>query len=184
MLLAPIQGWMTDRYGSRRVVLVALPVWAIGLAAMALLTPDIRIFYIACFLLPFMGLGVWPVSYMKLVTSWFDRHLGLTLGMTNVGLSFGGIVLPLLLGAIFAHWSWRAAYLILAGAVLLLVWPVAALWVRDGTRVRDEAGCAKAAPAGLAFREALRTRAFKIMASSFPIFGAVSTGLLVTRARS
>ncbi|WP_375395696.1 MFS transporter, partial [uncultured Sphingomonas sp.] len=32
MLLAPIQGWLTDRYGGRRVILVSLPIWAVGLA--------------------------------------------------------------------------------------------------------------------------------------------------------
>ena len=189
MLLAPIQGWLTDRYGGRRVILVSLPIWAIGLAAMALLTPDIRIFYIACFLLPFMGLGVWPISYIKLVTSWFDRHLGLALGVTNVGLSLGAVALPLLLGTIFAHWGWRAAYLLLGAAVLLLVWPIAALSLRDGLRGRRATDARQPAPIGpapigpapigIGFHEALRTRPFWIMLLSFPIVGAVSTGLLV-----
>ena len=180
MLLAPVQGWLTDRFGGRRVVLAFLPLWAAGLAAMALLPADIRIFYLACFLLPFIGLGVWPVAYMKVVTGWFDRHLGIALGMTNVGLSLGAVALPLILGALFLHVGWRAAYLVLALAVLLLVWPVAALWLRDGDRDRvvAESG-ARPAPLGIDFREALGTRAFWIMLLSFPIVGAVSTGLLV-----
>ncbi len=177
MILSPVQGWLTDRIGGRRLVLIFVPIWAAGLGLMALLPARLPVFYAACFLLPFCGLGLWPLSSMKVVTGWFDRRLGLALGMTNVGLSLGSVGLPLLLGTIFAHGGWRVAYLALAGLVVVFVWPAAAIALREAER--DTA--VTAPTVGIGLREARDTRAFWLMLLSFPLVGAVSTGLLVSQ---
>lgn len=176
MLVSPVQGYLADRIGARILVLASLPAFGAGLMLMYFLPPSIGMFYLACVLLPVLGLGLWPLSYMKAVTTWFDGHLGLALGITNVGLGIGSTLLPFLLGAMFLHAGWRVAYVVLGLAVVLLVWPAAALWLREGGAARDGA----AAPAaGLTFREAAATRAFAVMAGNFAILGAVSTGMLV-----
>lgn len=176
MLVSPIQGYLADRIGARILVLASLPVFGAGLMLMYFLPPSIGMFYLACILLPVLGLGLWPLSYMKAVTTWFDGHLGLALGITNVGLGIGSTLLPFLLGAMFLHVGWRVAYVVLGLAVVLLVWPAAALWLREGGAARHGV----AAPAaGLTFREAAATRAFAVMAGNFAILGAVSTGMLV-----
>ncbi len=179
MLVSPVQGYLADRIGARALVLASLPAFGAGLTLMYFLPSSIGMFYLACVLLPVLGLGLWPLSYMKAVTTWFDGHLGLALGITNVGLGIGSTLLPFLLGAVFLHFGWRVAYVLLGLAVVLLVWPVAALWLRESGRGVARPGAAPPAAAGLTFREAAATRAFAVMAGNFAILGAISTGMLV-----
>ena len=177
MIISPLQGWLVDRYGTRAVVLAFMPVWSIALMLMRFLPNDITIFYLACLLLPIASLGLWPLSFMRLTTTWFDRHLGLALGAVNLSVGLAAAILPVLLAFAFATIGWRGAYLTLGAAVLVLAWPVAAIWLRQGPRGQAIPG--GAAPIGISFAATIRSRVFWLMAFNFFILGIISTGLLV-----
>lgn len=179
VLLSPLQGWLIDRIGARRLVLLSVPVWGGGLLAMAALPPNIYLFYAACFILPFAAIGLWPLSFMKIVSGWFDRHLGLALGVTNVGASLSTIILPIVLGVIFIEFGWRMAYVALAMLVLIVLWPSTYLILRERTQKSDAESAISAAPMiGLEFQDVLRTRELWIMIAVFPLLGAISISIL------
>lgn len=177
MLASPIQGYLVDRFGSRPVVLTFLPIWGLALILMQFLPPRIEIFYLACFLLPLAALGIWPLAYMKVATTWFDRHVGLAMGAVNLSVGLAAAVLPVVLAFAFARVGWRGAYVGLGVAVLVLVWPVVAIWFRQGPRGSALPG--GTAPLGIGFSEAVRTRVFWMMIVNFLILGIISTGLLI-----
>ncbi|GAA3310056.1 hypothetical protein GCM10020295_76120 [Streptomyces cinereospinus] len=62
--------------------------------AMYFLPDDISVFYLAWALIPVCGLGLWPVSYLRLTAGWFDRRLGFALGVANSGIGVGTVIVP------------------------------------------------------------------------------------------
>lgn len=182
MFLSPVQGALVDRFGTRRMVLTFVPVWGVSLLAMSLLPPSLPIFYLACAVLPLAALGVWPLSYLRVPTTWFDRRLGIALGVTSLGPGIGASLLPLILGLTFAAFGWRYAYVLLGLAVLALNWPLLALWLRDGSRVSaDTASSVGGAKSHLGMHEVVRSRVFAIMVVQYFILGVASTGLIVNQ---
>lgn len=176
MLLSPVQGMLVDRYGPRRMVLAFLVPWGVALIAMSRLPASLPVFYAACVLLPLAALGLWPLAYLKIATTWFDRHLGIALGVTNLGPGLGAAVMPALLGVLFVWGGWRTAYLTLGIAVIAVWLPILWLALREG----DVATVGNSGRViGIGVREAARTRAFWIVVVNFFVLGAMSTGLLV-----
>lgn len=138
MVVSIVQGALIDRFGARRLILWSIPAFVVGLVAMAWLPSDIRLFYAAFFVVPFLAIGIWPVSYMKLTGSWFSRHLGLALGTANAGIGLGAIVVTPVAAWMIAQHGWRAAYLVLA-ALALTTLPVAWAFVRGAPATENPA---------------------------------------------
>jgi MFS family permease len=82
---API-GWLTDRYGARRVILTGTGIFGSLLLANRLFSGSIAQFYCFYVLLGFSVGGVGPTPYGSLVSRWFDRLRGLALGLTMFGI--------------------------------------------------------------------------------------------------
>ena len=180
-VISPIQGRMVDRMGSRRLVLFSLPLFGLGFASLSLLGSDIRIFYLACIVLTLLAFGTWPLSFMQMVSTWFDRRLGLALGAANVGPGLGAAIVPVIIGVVMASYDWRAAYAILGGLVIIVSLPVAIAWLRENPDVRAiRAGAHPVAtPAGLELREILRDRPFWLLVLAFTGLGFFSSGILI-----
>ena len=180
VVVAPVQGYLTDRLGCRTLALISIPLFGIGVLCMSLLGPHIAWYYLASVLLPFAGIGLWPLTYMKMASTWFDRRLGLALGCLNLGNGLGGAIVPLILGVIFSLYGWRAAYVLLGLMNIIIAWPIAMLYFRERpTNLSDNAGVASELSIGLDFQQAVRTRSFVIMALGFFVIGALSTAFLV-----
>ena len=176
---API-GWLTDRYGPRRVVLIGTGVFGFILFTNRVFSGSILQFY--CFYLV-LGLctgGVGPIPYGSLVSQWFDRSRGLALGLTMLGIGLGAVVMPSVAQTLIARFGWRTAYSTLGASVLLICWPVVAGLVKDKPRdfssPSDSAstrtdGIEGARP-GLSARDAWRSRDFWLMACAFTLVSA------------
>ena len=180
MLLSPLQGYLVDRLGSRFVMLVSIPMFGVGVGLLYFLPGDIRVFYAACMLLPILSIGVWPLSFMRMISTWFDQRLGLALGVTNVGAGLGAAVLPLVLGYVFQQHGWRAAYALLAALILFVIWPLAARFIRENPAVAGSSTARTTlAPAiGLSLPEVVRERPFWALCCSFFFLGILSSGML------
>ena len=40
-------------------------------------------------MLPLLAIGLWPMGYLRIVSGWFERKLGLALGIANAGIGIG-----------------------------------------------------------------------------------------------
>lgn len=177
MIMSPIQGWLVDRFGSRRPVLIGIPIFAAALAAMYFLPGNIYAFYGAWVAISICALGVWPISYLRATAGWFDKNLGLALGVANAGIGVGAALVPVIVGYLISQYGWRSAFLGLA-CVALLVWPVAYLLLADP--VRRAAGVFEG---GDSFREAVRTRPFWIALLTFFLLGIFTSTMIVHQVR-
>ena len=174
-VVSPLQGVLADRYGSRRLILMSTPLFGAGFAAMALMNGALPVFYVGCAALAVLGLGTWPLSYMRLATTWFDRRLGLALGLVNVGLGIGAALGPIIIAAVMASWGWRGAYLALGLGVIVVAMPMLSAWARERPRASGPRGM----PAGFALPQVVRQRSFWLLCIGFGLLGVWSAGLLI-----
>jgi MFS family permease len=183
---API-GWLTDRYGARRVILTSTVIFGSVLLANRLFSGSIGHFYWFYVLTGFCVAGVGPIPYGSLVSHWFDKFRGLALGVSMLGIGLGAVIMPSLAQALIARFGWHAAYSILGASVLLICLPVVARFLKenpedlgllaDGTSARTNT-MAEVAP-GLTLREAWRTRDFWLIACAFTLVSASVQGCVV-----
>jgi MFS family permease len=179
VLVSPLQGILTDRFGSRPIVLASIPAFAAAVAGFYFLPANLGLFYLMWVLIPICAVGLWPLGYLRAVSTWFDRRLGLAVGIANAGIGIGSALVPLIAGALIATHGWRMAYVGLAAIALLVTWPVAALALHEKRPLAGAAqGEAGAALFGLAFREAARTPTFRLLAAAYFFLGIINTALI------
>lgn len=134
--LAPVFGWMADRFGVRPVALASLFAFGVAFAAISL-TPTgsgpttLYTYYALWVLVGLVGIGSTPVTWSRAVNLWFYKHRGLALGILLLGTSFAAMVVPKLAVWAIAELGWRAMYLVVAALPLLVALPIAFLLFRE-----------------------------------------------------
>jgi MFS family permease len=181
VVMSPLQGMLVDRFGSRRVVLTSIPLFALSLAAIYFTPANIYIYYLLWAIVPVAGLGLWPLGYLQAVTPWFDRKLGFALGCANAGIGVGSLALPyLVIAPLIAAYSWRHAVLAIALLVLFVSWPVVAYCLREpgpaDVAARKQSVAAKSF--GLSLQHAAREPTFWMLNLGFFLLGVTATSLV------
>ena len=96
MLVGPLLGVALDRYSIRALVIAGAVTFAAGLALLAAASSLVWMAVAYCLIIGVGSLLAGPVSANKLVVSWFMRMRGRALGVSSVGTSAGGVLLPIL----------------------------------------------------------------------------------------
>lgn len=135
-LMAPVFGWLADRYGVRRVALSSVFAFAVALSAVALTpaanTPDTLYFYYGLWVvIGLVGIGSTPVTWSRAVNLWFFKHRGLALGILLMGTSLAALFVPKLAVWAIAQFGWRTMFALMALLPLLVALPVAWLYFRE-----------------------------------------------------
>ena len=180
VVMSPLQGFLVDRFGSRRVVLTSIPLFALSLAAIYFTPANLYVYYLLWAIVPVAGLGLWPLGYLQAVTPWFDRKLGLALGCANAGIGVGSLALPfLVISPMIAAYGWRHAVLVIAALVLFVSWPIVAYCLREPSAADIAARKQSAAKAfGLSLRHAAREPTFWMLNLGFFLLGVTATSLV------
>ncbi|WP_420709348.1 MFS transporter [Streptomyces sp. NRRL S-4] len=190
-LTAPFAAALMDRFGIRRVVVVALSTVAAGALASYWMTALWQLMLYWGVLVG-LGTGSMAMAFSATVTNrWFVARRGLVTGiLTAAGASGQLVFLPLCAWIIDEH-GWQPASVTVALAALVVV-PFVWLLMRDhpadvglapygGTYVEKPAPTTGAAARTLrVLFEAARTGPFWLLAGSFAICGASTNGLIRT----
>ena len=179
VVVSPLQGWLADRFGARRLILASIPAFGLGIMALSLLPPVLWIYYLAWIVIPFLGVGLFPLAYLKVVSGWFSQRLGLALGFANSGVAIGALVIPLLVGFLIDARGWRFAYVGLGLIVLLVTWPLAWAAVRERSTDSPAAVAHTPIQTSMTFAAALRTREFVLLSAAYLLVGTATTALIV-----
>ena len=116
-LLGPIQGWLVDRYGPRKILTIGLVIFAIGFFLFSQVN-SIPIYFLA-FILIALGssLGGWATLMVPIV-HWFDKHRAKAIAWSQIGFSLGGLCVPLMAIGL-ENYGWRLMGII-SGLVILI----------------------------------------------------------------
>lgn len=180
----PFIGVLLGRLGARGMLLVSIPAYAIVLMSLGWIDGSLKTFYLTFGLLALLSAGTQSLTYITLLSTWFDRRRGLAIGLCMAGFGIGYIVVPQFVQWMLSSYGWREAYvglglLALAGAFLpALAWVkappsashgVTGVAARDAVSVpavADAAGAAVTVP-GLSVMQALHRREFWILVVVF-----------------
>jgi MFS family permease len=184
----PVVGWMTDRWGPRRVVTAGGVVLALALAADSLIEQPWQLYLLFGV---FTALGVSTAGWtpaVVLVQRHFQGRLGLALGIAGSGIGLGIFLVVPLVQALIEGFGWRWAFRVLA--VLAVTWIVPAAWLvlRDTTPAaaptarRPVAAAQNGVARDLALRAALLTAPFWLIAGAKFLGNVASQALLVHQA--
>lgn len=177
MIISPLQGVLVDRIGGRRLVLYSSPVFGLSLMALYFLPDSLPVFYLAWVLVPLCGLGLWPVSYLRLTAGWFDRRLGLALGVANSGIGVGSVLVPIITAVLIGAFGWRAAFLGL-GVIALIAFPVALFLLTEPSPPKTSGRFD-----GDTLRVAATTRPFWLVLAAFFLLGTIGSSIVVHQIR-
>lgn len=181
MVISPIQGILIDRFGARPIVLASCVTFALGLLATSFVSGNIQSFYFMYGLLPVLAVGLWPVSYLRVVSTWFDRRLGLAIGIANGGIGLGAAILPPFITYVITNGSLQWAYVSLAVIVMVVVMPLNLLFLREAPSASPAQSAQDRAAASADFRRYVTTSSFVILAVAFFLLGFVNTGLVTNQ---
>lgn len=130
-LSSPFAGAVIDRIGSRRAALLGSVGLALCTSALALVPISKPVLYGIAILMGLTCSLTLVPTYARAVMGWFQRGLGLALGLTLSGSALVSIVgLPLIGGAI-ARFGWRAGFLAVAALIVFVGLPAILFGCRE-----------------------------------------------------
>jgi MFS family permease len=145
-----LAGWVVDRFGPRRMMLIGILMAGIALVGLGWIS-SLGMFYFFYFFnaLGYMCAG--PLPNQVLLTSWFDRSRGKAMGFAYIGIGLGGATVPWISHALVQHFGWQTALQILGLAIIAVSLPLALLLKEPPRAI---AGSAKPASPKAAFKQA------------------------------
>lgn len=117
-LLAPLAGYLVERWGAQAVAAAGLFGVGLGFLCMAILPSSLLILYAISFVLGLAAPLTGVVPFTSGVAAWFQRNLGTAVGVTLNGVSLLALPVIPLTSFVIAEYGWRYGYVALAAVVL------------------------------------------------------------------
>lgn len=191
-LMGPFAAALMNRYGPRRIVLLALGLIAGGLLASLGMS---QVWQLVLLWGVVVGVGTGLTALVlgaTVATRWFSHRRGLVVGLLTASSATGQLVVLPLLAVLTEALGWRAALLVICALLLAAGLGVVAL-MRDRPEdlglapygeTRPLAAPATPGPSATgalsALRDAAGTRVFWVLFATFFICGASTNGLIQT----
>ena len=122
-LLGPLEGWLTDRFGTGKMVLIGFTLGGGGMIFYSQLQGPVQ-YYAAYFIISLgFSLGGFVPS-MAAVNAWMPHRRATAMAIVIGGSSLGGIFVPAIVWGINTH-GWRETTLVLGLLTLALGPPIA-----------------------------------------------------------
>jgi MFS family permease len=189
-LLIPCTGMVIDRFGAKRVILAFTLLYGLVLCSARWVGSSLWQLYL---LFTILGVatasGPSPVPYGVVISHWFNRHRGLALGVSMMGIGIGSVLVPIVAQRLITSFGWRAAFAIFGAAVLLLPLPVIAALLQndpaqrglrpDGDHENQLTQLHSQNKQGLTWNEIWHSPTFWILISIFSLAGASVHGAVL-----
>jgi len=132
---SPLLGRWVDRGNKRNIMVLGGLLMAVGFA---LLSRAVALWQMALVLVLFIASGssmMGALASSTIIANWFERYRGRALGISLMGTSLGGVVMPVITARLIEHIGWRGSLLAIAVGIasiaLLVVRPVIVNAPRD-----------------------------------------------------
>ena len=116
---SPFVGMLADRMGARRIILWAIPGFALSWALAGTFGSALWCLYALAFCAGSIGAGASPLTYSRTINTWFAAGRGTALGIMSSGIGLSYLFGPLLVQRTADAYGWRMGFLLIAVANLL-----------------------------------------------------------------
>ena len=188
----PLWGWLADRWGPRRVILLSCIILGIGTLLSSRIHYLWQIYITAGILMAFGSGGLTMSTGATVAARWFESRRGLVLGILGGAMSAGQLVIVPLAVWLTLHYGWRQSFLTLGALLLVTALPLVLWLVRNdpadkglqaygaGRGVPSAGMTAMPSDRRVSVGEAMQVPAFWLLAGTFFICGYTSNGLVLT----
>jgi MFS family permease len=132
----PITGALIDRFGSRKIALIGMTLFAAGIAALSVIPPTQTALYAVAIFLGIVAPLTSVTPFARCIATWFDRNVGAAFGITMNGASFVALIAVPITSAVIYAYGWRMGYLALSGIIVLFGLPVLYFLLHERSVVR------------------------------------------------
>ncbi len=171
-LFAPVAGYLSDRFGAKRVALISTVMFSLVFMSFSLMTDSLLQFYATWGLMASLGAGTLPVTWTRGVTSFFEKNRGMALGLALVLTGPCGALAKVLSDHLIGEIGWRMTYVCVGLAPLLITVPIGLLLFRDAPAKAPAisgaiSGKSSVSEPGFSLKQALVTSRFWLLAYAF-----------------
>jgi MFS family permease len=124
-----LAGWIVDRFGPRRLMLVGIVLAAVALIGLGSMNA-LWMFYFFYLLNALGYVCAGPLPNQVLLTRWFDKSRGKAMGFAYLGIGLGGVLVFQVSSVLISVVGWRSALSILGGLIMIIAFPLA-LFVKE-----------------------------------------------------
>jgi sugar phosphate permease len=145
-----IAGWVVDRFGPRRLMLVGILMAGLALVGLSVIS-TLGLFY---FFYLFNALGYvcgGPLPNQVLLSRWFDKSRGRAMGIAYLGIGIGGAIVPLLSNGLIQRLGWHNALMTLGLLMIVISFPLA-FFVKEGPPVLKDIAPSESIPLARIFK--------------------------------
>jgi sugar phosphate permease len=183
---APFAAALTERFGLKRVVAIALTLIALSAAALTQVTEPWQLYVVWGLVAGAATGAVAPVLAATIAGRWFVARRGLVVGMLTAANSTGQLVFLPAMARITETTDWRWTMALVGGAALMAL-VIVLIGLRDRPSdlgLAPFGGEMEAPPTGprlsavTVLRQVARDRVFLALAGSFWVCGATTVGLI------
>ncbi len=124
---SPVVGRLLDKGNKRNIMALGCVLIAVGFALMSQAT---AIWQLGVLIALFVASGACMMGSLPsatLVANWFSKYRGRAMGITAMGTSLGGFIMPLVVAPLIDSLGWRGSFICVALAMLLIALP--AVWL-------------------------------------------------------
>jgi MFS family permease len=128
--LSPLCGYLLDTVRTRQLLLSSVTLFALGLLGISMAPNALILVAIVGLVLPIGVTLAGPLMAYSLVARTEIEKKGLALGITALGTSLGGFILPLVVTQLLLDHDWRSVFLGLSALTMLVVF-LPGLWLLE-----------------------------------------------------
>jgi MFS family permease len=120
-VLAPVAGWIGDRYGARRAMLVGVFLYVIGMLLLSRIGSIWELYLYYSFILG-VSQALFMVNIPTTVAAWFRKRLGRAVGIQQSAGGMGAAVMAPALAYMLGFTDWQTTFMIIpaVGGVIIL----------------------------------------------------------------
>ncbi len=139
-LSIPYIGRLVDRFGSRKVLLPSLAVFAVLLALIPLLVNQLWNLFLLFVLIGSLAAGANALPYLRTISAWFDRRRGLAIGIAMGGSGMGFVYVPPMVQYMIDSYGWRSGYYMLGAVSTVIAIPLVYFVLREAPSQKEIEG--------------------------------------------
>ena len=181
----PIEGYMVDRFGPRKLMLIGVAIFGFGFIVLSQVE-TLWQFYVVFILLITLGTSIgFSSPILTTVANWFVQKRSLAMGIVSSGVGVGGLIIPVL-GWLIVNLGWRPTAVIVGLTIWAFGMPLALVMRHRPEQygyLPDGAVAASNEPVeeerSLTPKEALRSSAFWLLSFSFGLRVMVTGALAI-----
>jgi MFS family permease len=181
VITAPAIGWLIDKFSARRIALISIPIYGLTLASLSLTTESVWSYYLLWACMAVLSAGTLPITWTRVVSTWFEHRRGLALGITLAGTGIAATLAPSYVAWLITKFGWRDAYVALALTITAISLPgVYFLFTERSAGTIDEAVNNGPVLSGMSLSQALHGYRFWAMGIGLLLVAAGISGLIVS----